>query len=93
MGEQYENDMFVADVRGDIYNFKLDRDRTKLLLTGLLKDKLANDFSEVEDSIFAEFPGVITDLKVGPDGYLYVLLFQQGSQEYGGLFRIVPSNT
>jgi hypothetical protein len=59
----------------------------------MLEDKVANDFSEVEDSIFAEFLGIITDLKVGPDGFLYVLLFQQGSQENGGLFRLVPSNT
>jgi glucose/arabinose dehydrogenase len=93
MGEQYENDMFVGNVRGDIYHFKLGMDRTNLLLSGMLEDKVADDFSEVEDSIFAEFPGVITDLKVGSDGYLYVLLFQQGSQENGGLFRIVPSNS
>jgi glucose/arabinose dehydrogenase len=93
MGEQYENEMFVGDVRGNIYHFKLDKDRSNLLLNGRLEDKVANDFSEVEDSIFARFPGIITDLKVGPDGYLYVLLFQQGSQEKGGLFRIVPSNT
>jgi glucose/arabinose dehydrogenase len=92
MGKQYENDMFVGDVRGEIYHFKLDRDRMNLLLNGMLEDKVANDFSEVEDSIFAQFPGIITDLKVGPDGYLYVLLYQQSDQELGGLFRIVPSN-
>ena len=50
-------------------------------------------FTEIEDIIFGEFPGIITDLKVGPDGYLYVLLFQQGGQENGELFRIVPSGT
>jgi glucose/arabinose dehydrogenase len=93
MGEKYENDMFVGDVRGNIYHFKLDKDRTNLFLNGMLEDKVASDFSEVEDSIFAKFQGVITDLKVGPDGYLYVLLFQQESQENGGLFRIIPSNT
>jgi glucose/arabinose dehydrogenase len=87
MGEQYENDMFVGDVRGNIYHFKLDEDRTNLLLNGGLADKVANDFSEVEDLIFAEFPGIIADLKVGPDGYLYVLVFQQIN---GELYRIVP---
>ena len=63
--------------RGNIYHFKLDNDRMKLILNGPLADEVADDFSEIEDLIFAEFPGVITDLKVGPDGYLYVLLFQQ----------------
>jgi aldose sugar dehydrogenase len=90
LGEQYENDMFVADVRGTIYDFKLDEDRMNLLLNGPLADKVADDSSEVEDLVFAEFPGIITDLKVGPDGYLYVLVFRQ---ENGELYRIVPSTT
>jgi aldose sugar dehydrogenase len=88
MGSHYENEMFVGDVRGIISHFKLDKDRINLVLTGELMDEVADDSSEVEDLVFAEFPGIITDLKVGPDGYLYVLLFQQGE-----LFRIVPSNT
>jgi aldose sugar dehydrogenase len=90
MGEQYENEMFVGDVRGTIYHFKLYEDRMNLLLNGVLADKIADDSSEIEDLIFAEFPGIITDLKVGPDGYLYVLVFRQ---ENGELFRITPSST
>jgi aldose sugar dehydrogenase len=86
-GEQYENDMFVGDVRGNIYHFKPNTDRTKLLLAGPVADEVANDSSEIEDLIFAKIPGIITDLKVGPDGYLYVLLYDRGE-----LFRIVPSS-
>jgi aldose sugar dehydrogenase len=86
-GEQYANDMLVGDVRGNIYHFKLDHDRTKLLLEGPLVDQVASDPSEIEDLIFAKFPGVITDLKVGPDGYLYVLLYDSGE-----LLRIVPTS-
>jgi glucose/arabinose dehydrogenase len=93
LGRKYENGIFVGDVHGKIYNFALDRDRIKLILNGLLADEVADDLSELEDILFAEFPGIITDLKVGPDGYLYVLLYQQSDQEGGGLFRIVPSNT
>ena len=76
LGIQYENEMFVGDVHGNIYHFKLEKDRMKLILNGPLADEVADDFSEIEDLIFAEFPGVITDLKVGPDGYLYVLVYQ-----------------
>ena len=65
----------------------------KLILSGPLADEVANSFTEIENIVFGEFPGIITDLKVGPDGYLYVLLFQQGGQENGELFRIVPSGT
>ena len=87
LGKQYENQMFVGDVHGNIYHFSLDKDRTKLLLNGSLADEVADDFSELEDSIFARFPGIITDLKVGPDGYLYVLVYRE---ENGELFRIAP---
>jgi aldose sugar dehydrogenase len=92
-GEQYKDGVFVGDVRGNIYHFNVDKDRTDLLLNGPLADEVANDFSEIEDLIFARFPGVITDLKVGPDGYLYILLYQVLGQEDGELYRIVPSNT
>ena len=92
-GEQYKDGVFVGDVRGNIYHFNVDKDRTDLLLNGPLADEVANDFSEIEDLIFARFPGVITDMKVGPDGYLYVLLYQVLGQEDGELYRIVPSNT
>jgi glucose/arabinose dehydrogenase len=93
-GEEYENDIFVGDVRGNIYHFSLEEGRTKLLLNGSLADEVANEISELDDSIFAKFPGLITDLKVGPDGYLYVLLYQLWDQEEAGgkLFRIVPSS-
>src|SRR5829696_6095787 len=84
-GQQYENDMFVGDVHGNIYHFKLSTDRTRLLLAEPLADGVANDSSEIEDLVFAEIPGIITDLKVGPDGYLYLLLYDRGE-----LFRIVP---
>ena len=92
-GEQYKDGVFVGDVRGNIYHFNVDKDRTDLLLNGPLADEVANDFSEIEDLIFARFPGVITDMKVGPDGYLYILLYQVLGQEDGELYRIVPSNT
>ena len=93
LGIHYENEMFVGDVRGNIYNFKLEKDRMSLVLNGPLADEVADDFTEIEDLIFAEFPGIITDLKVGPDGYLYVLLYQLWDQESGELFRVVPSGT
>ena len=92
-GEQYKDGVFVGDVRGNIYHFNVDKDRTDLLLNGPLADEVANDFSEIEDLIFARFPGVITDLKVGLDGYLYILLYQVLGQEDGELYRILPTNT
>jgi aldose sugar dehydrogenase len=85
-GEEYKNDMFVADNNyGFIYHFDLNENRTALSLDGPLKDRVANIPPEVENKIFARgFPG-ITDLQVGPDGYLYVLA-------KGTIYRIAPKS-
>jgi aldose sugar dehydrogenase len=42
LGKQYENSLFVGDVNnGRLYNFKLNTDRTTLLLEGPLSDRMA----------------------------------------------------
>jgi len=74
LGIQYKNDAFVADANtGSIYHFDLNADRTELMLQGPLKDRIANSIEETRDVIFANGFGRITDLKIGPDGYMYVL--------------------
>src|SRR6188472_3547724 len=88
LGKQYENDMFVADVIfGNIYHFKLNKQRDGLLLTGPLTDKVANNADETFIPWFASGFGAITDLQVDPDGYLYVL-----SHTAGAIYRIVPAS-
>jgi glucose/arabinose dehydrogenase len=81
LGKEYENDIFVGDFRnGTIYHFDLNKDRTQLSLNGSLADKIADAKDELKTSLFGRGFGAITDLKVGPDGYLYVLsLFQSGN--------------
>ena len=58
---------------GTIFHFDLIKDRTGLKLDGPLKDRIADDNEELQDIIFAKRLGSITDIEVGPDGYLYVL--------------------
>jgi aldose sugar dehydrogenase len=78
LGEQYENDMFVGDFNnGYLYHFDLNKNRTEFMLDGLLKDRIADNQSELENIVFAEGFGGITDIEVGPDGYLYVLALGQ----------------
>ncbi|HET6641407.1 MAG TPA: PQQ-dependent sugar dehydrogenase [Nitrososphaeraceae archaeon] len=87
LGEQYENDMLVADVHfGRIYNFDLYENRTGLVLDGPIADKVAETDEEVNGLIFGSEFGAITDLEVGPDGYLYVLSFGQGA-----IYRVHPN--
>jgi glucose/arabinose dehydrogenase len=78
--------MFVADAYGTIYHFDLNEDRTALKLSGPLTDKVANNESELHDFIFAQGLDTITDMKVGPDGYLYVLSYS------GKIFKVSEKN-
>ncbi|MDW0121034.1 MAG: PQQ-dependent sugar dehydrogenase [Nitrososphaeraceae archaeon] len=85
-GEEYENDMFVGDIsNGTIYRFELNENRSAFVLEGALDDTVANTPEEAEDAIFGTGFGSISDIKTGPDGYLYIL-----SSVDGTLFRVVP---
>jgi aldose sugar dehydrogenase len=78
LGKNYENDMFVSDFHnGNIYRFIMDKSRTSLVLPGPLKDKIADTKSELQNITFGSGFGGITDMVVGPDGYLYVLALSQ----------------
>lgn len=90
MGNDYKNDLFVADANtGSIYHFDLSENRSSLLLQGPLKDKLVEDFSELNDAIFANGFGRITDMDIGPGGYFYIV----SSEDDDGtvVYRIVPN--
>jgi aldose sugar dehydrogenase len=88
LGSQYQNDMFVGDIKnGNLYHFDLNQARTGLVLNGTLSNKIANTLQDSQPIIFASgFDEGITDLQVGPDGYLYVLAYA------GSIYRIVPSS-
>jgi glucose/arabinose dehydrogenase len=74
LGSDYENDLFVGDFKnGNIYNFKLNQNRKGLSLSGPLKDLIADSPNEYERILFGKGFGNITDIAVGPDGYLYIL--------------------
>jgi aldose sugar dehydrogenase len=90
LGKKYENDMFVGCVNsGIIFHFDLSKDRTKLKLNGVLQAKIAYDTDQLQDVIFARGLGQITDIDVGPDGYLYAL---SSYMDKATIFRIVPIN-
>jgi glucose/arabinose dehydrogenase len=79
LGKQYENDIFVGSYqKGHLYHFALNDERTKLILDTALEGRLS------EKTIYAKGFGAVTDIEVGPDGYLYVVSISQGK-----VFRIV----
>jgi aldose sugar dehydrogenase len=88
LGAQYQNDMFVGDVHnGRLYHFDLNEDRTSLVLPEALAGKIVQTPTSpgLEDIIFGQGFAGITDIEVGPDGYLYVVSIGQGK-----IFRIIP---
>jgi len=86
-GKEYKNDILVGDAYGRIYHFDLNENRTALNLTGSLNDKIANSDLEVNDLIFAQGLDTITDMEIGPDGYVYVLSYN------GKIFKVIPKVT
>ena len=80
--------MFVGDYNnGNLYRFKLNQNRTGLLLSGTLADKIAQTPQTKPAILGGGFDGGITDLQVGPDGYLYILTFA------GAIYKIVPTSS
>ena len=93
LGKQYENNLFVGDINnGYIYRFTLNSERNAIEINrssyegnlDILADKQVNTPKEVIPLIFGSGFGGITDLEVGPDGYLYVLTY------FGEIYRIIP---
>ena len=83
LGKQYANDMFVGSTSGDIFHFNLNKNRDALSLRGLLADKVANNLDETQGLVWARNFNIITDIEVGPDGYLYVV-----SNTNGKIYKI-----
>ena len=89
-GTSYQNEMFVGDIHsGNMYHFKLNQDRTELVLEPPLDDKIADtDGESASDSaLFATGFGGISDIEISPyDGYMYVVSLGQGK-----IFKILPT--
>ena len=83
---EYQNFVFVADTNnGIIYKFQLDDSRTNFIFdTPHLQDNVANILDDssgsesMDEIIFAKNLGLITDIKFGPDGALYVISLMEG---------------
>jgi aldose sugar dehydrogenase len=98
LGKKYENDLFVGTVKpdGDLYHFKLNQNRTGFMHNASLVNKdvyhinksiyYPSNSTNFRQLIFAEDFGEISDVQVGPDGYLYIVSYKQGA-----IFRIVPA--
>ena len=88
-GPSYKNDLFVSDANtGTIYHFDLNQNRTGLQLSESLQDKIANNLNELKSISSVVGFGRITDMQVGPDGYLYIL---SSDDDETSIDRLIPN--
>lgn len=85
-GPSYDNAVLVGDNNtGRLYLFRLNAARDGFVLPpGVgLDDLVADNAAEVNQLVFGTGFGVVTDIRVGPDGNVYVTSLSQN-----GVFRI-----
>jgi len=82
LGEKYSNMLLIGDYnQGNIYIVSLDNKRENIFLDKSKKnllDKVVHDDDEANSLLFGTGFGGISDIEIGPDGYLYVLSFKEG---------------
>jgi aldose sugar dehydrogenase len=92
LGQKYTNNIFVGDINyGNLYYFEMNDTRTGIKLNPTttpdgLSDLVADDSRESSSITFGVNFGRITDIETGPDGFLYILSYDEGK-----LYRILPS--
>jgi glucose/arabinose dehydrogenase len=90
LGSQYDGDLFVGfslprPLGGPLFRFDLSSDRRGLAVSdSRLQDGVADnatfyDMTESESLLFGRDFGVVTDIKTGPGGTLYVVSLSGGA--------------
>jgi glucose/arabinose dehydrogenase len=88
LGAQYPYDAFAGATNGKLYRFDLNQARTAFVLTGNLADTVLNVGESDAPIVFGQGFGVVTDIRTGPDGNLYVV-----SLTHGTIYRIRSTAT
>src|SRR5919108_2542821 len=87
LGDRYTNNIFVGDItRGNLYFFEVNENRDGISSGTAqqqqqesgLSDLVVNNEDELSAITFGSGFGGITDIETGPDGFLYVLSFDDG---------------
>ena len=89
LGMKYTNNIFVGDYNGgNLYFFRVNDQRNDLRLDefgSALSDRVVDNNQEFAPLIIGTGFGRITDIKTGPDGFLYILSIGDGA-----IYRIMP---
>ncbi len=87
--QNLKNDVLVGDCNnGNLYKFELNKNRDGFVFqSDQLKDNIADINDSMNEITLGTDFGCITDIKVGPDGLLYVVSLSDGV-----IYRIVPTS-
>ena len=87
---EYDGSVFVGDCnQGRLYMFKMNQERDGFVFTSPgLQDGVADEGDSLEEIVVAEGLGCITNIRTGPDGYLYMT-----SYSHDTVYRILPAST
>jgi aldose sugar dehydrogenase len=94
LGDRYTNNIFVGGITtGNLYFFEANKNRDGINFSASLQlqesglsDLVVNNEEELSAITFGSSFGSITDIETGPDGFLYVLSFDNGV-----IYKISPS--
>jgi glucose/arabinose dehydrogenase len=81
LGDKYTNNVFVGDIKnGNLYFFQMNEGRNGFNLASPgLDDNVIDNDQELDSVVLGTEFGGITDIETGPDGYLYVLSYDDGA--------------
>ncbi len=85
--ENYKNSVLVGDCNnGNLYKFQLNQNRDGFVFqSDQLKGNVASAGKPPDEIILGSGFGCMTDIKVGPDGYVYIVSLSDGI-----IYRLVP---
>ena len=96
LGEKYKNNLFVGDYNtGSLYFFKINKARDGIEFDSNQKeltDQVADNPKESYKTVLGTGFDIITDIKTGPDGYLYIASYFKQHPDASRIYRIVPSS-
>jgi len=85
----YSDSVFVGDCKNTLYKFILSESRDSFVFSDPdLSDLVLNIGDDSEEIVFGNGFGCITDLEMGPDGFLYV-----SSVTNDAIYRIMPADS
>ena len=93
LGERYKNNIFVGDINhGNLYFFELNGTRNGFKFDPNIQpglgDLIADGEEEIDEIVLGTGFRGITDIETGPDGFLYILTFDEESDGDGKIYRI-----